>query len=349
MAGLKSVFQEEQALFEQEQGVVEMEVQFHAQEEGLVQMERSFSKRSQTLGSLVSYVSEQQQNLIQRASLIGSKAKSMCEEALSGLASLDSVSVDDVIGLAGERTKTLERRQRVLEARMNLIEEREALYAKRLEAIETAESRFNELEEALLAREKVVANTLRMLITAASELGDDDEEEEDDEEPDPAAPLVSRTDREGIAGGKPMTVLGGDLQRAAEARQRASGHSASEHAATHQRRGRTSPGANLFKITLEAVLGGDERHEFFRYRADGPDDLPGLFLATPNLLKEGREVRLRMKLGDLFLEASGVVSWRRQAEDANGPPGMGIEITSIGQQELNHIHEWLKANPPMVV
>jgi hypothetical protein len=87
------------------------------------------------------------------------------------------------LGALEERQVLLERRQEMLAMRMELIDEREALYAKRLGAVEGAETGFQRAEEQLLGRERVIADTLRKLITQASEFSQDDEADDDDAEP----------------------------------------------------------------------------------------------------------------------------------------------------------------------
>ena len=88
---------------------------------------------------------------------------------------------------------------------------------------------------------------------------------------------------------------------------------------------------------------------FFRYQADGPSELPGLFLATPNLLREEREVKLRIRVAGRSTETEGRVSWRRQAVDGLGPPGMGIDIIELSQEDRDHVASYLETTTPMVV
>jgi hypothetical protein len=344
---------EEQAVFEQEQGLVEIEAQFHAQEEGLIQMERTFVKRNQTLVSLIGYISDQERSLLARAEAIGPRALGLVQEALAG-ADGEAGGFDTAIGRPAERQNVLERRRELLAARMELVEEREQVYHSRLEAIEHAETHFGGFEDKLLARERVIADTLRKLITAAGELAEDEVDEGDDDE-EPSESSRGSPGRAGEtlelsreAGGQTMTVTRGEVERQGGPGPQASVASATEDAATRRRRGPKGP-TNQFKITLEAILGEGEKHAFFRYRADGPEELPGLFLATPNLLKEGREVRLRIRTDEAVITTTGIVSWRRSASDGQGPPGMGIEIASLTEDELVTARDYMSRVPPMVV
>lgn len=349
---------EEQSLYEQEHALIEMEAQIHAQEDGLLNMERSFDKRNQTLSSLASYVADQEKSLLERASSIGPKAKKLVADRLG---SGHSSSLEGgVVGALDDRQAVIEKRRELLAARMELIEEREAIYAKRLEAIEGAETGFTDFEQALMAREKVITDTLRELITGAAELaGDDDGEGDDDSEADPAVAKRARAPTQELASPRKakkakkdaeggLDVEAGETSGARRTR-RSGSPSVAEDDATRRRKGRVKMGTNQFRITLEAVLGKSEKHQFFRYEDDEPDDLPGLFLATPNLLKEGREVRLRITLGGEQVETTGVVSWRRHADENDGPPGMGIELTELTEAQCESVDAWMEDHKPMVV
>ena len=346
---------EEQNIHEQEQSLIEEEAEIHAQEEGLVQMERSFVKRNQTLMNLLSYVGDQEKALLERADAIGVAAKQLVSEALSAQKG-DDLGVDSIVGLSDERQSILERRREVLAARMEIVEERQNLYISRLEAIEGAEGGFGDMEDKLLKREKVITDTLRKLIMNASVLANEDGDDDDDDEPQPTARAPDMTPvttprPQSIAEPErePVKVVAGESE-AGPSDDHNGSHSRREDGVTRRRRGRVRKGTGRFRITLEAILGGGEKHAFFKYDADSPEDLPGLFLATPNLLKEGREVRVKIKLaGERTVETDGVVSWRRQAGDREGPPGMGIEIASLAKDDREAISEWLNDHPPMVV
>ena len=360
---------EERDLFEQEQQLVEEEAEMYSREEGLLQMERVFVKRNATLLNLLSYVSEQESSLLARAESIGSRAKELVEAALA-LSGADELSA--TVGSIDEtRQQLVERRRELLAERMSLLEDRNSAYAERLESVEDNENRFGDLETKLLGREKVITDTLRQLIMNASELsGDDDDGDDDDSEADPrpsaraAEPIApgGATSKRPASPERPaadprpskrsqLEIIAGESRSSGHSSSSASSHSASEDLETRRRRGRVRVATNRFRITLEAVLGGAEKHQFFHYEADDTDDLPGLFLATPNLLKEGREVRVRIKLGDSAkpIETDGIVSWRRQVGDREGPPGMGIEIASLSKADRDQVGDWLGQHSPMVV
>ncbi len=341
-----TLFEEEEALFHQEQGLAEMEAELHAQEEGLVQMEQRFSKRNQTLSNLMSYIAEQGESLTRRAEAIGPRALKLVEEALGGEAATDEL--ESVVGKLEERQVMVERRREFLAMRQELAEERGNLLLERQEAIEAAEGRFEEAEEKLLAREQLIAKTLRQLLTAASDLEGDDEESAS---LPPSRRRPTRSESTRSAGGKPMIIHAGATEGADEGAARHGGHSRREDEATRRRRAgaRVQPPTGGFRITLEILLGPGESSRLFRYEEDGPEDLPGVFLVTPSLLKEGREVRMRIHLGERLVEADGVVSWRRTEADAGGPPGMGIEIADLKPEGEEALRAWMEEFPPLVV
>ncbi len=373
---------EEQELASQEQAVGQMEEQLDAQETGIVQMEKSFGKRDNTLRNLQEYVASQESGLLTRAEAIGPKAKDLVAQTLAKSGADESQETGS-IGLVDERQVLLERRREMLAMRMELVEEREQLYARRLESVEGAETSFSAAEDKLLAREKVIADTLRKLITQASELSgeDDDEQLLPGARAGPAggssaegfAVPASRTATQNRPKSKGrlttgpieaakasvmerrleerdgMTVEHGRVDKPSSSVSPSGARTRAEGVVTRRRRGRARGGSSQFKITLEAVLGEGEKHTFFRYRADAATDLPGLFLATPNLLREGREVKLRIKIDAEAIDTRGVVSWRRQATDGQGPPGMGIEIAELSEDHWAHIGAFMKRVPPMVV
>lgn len=342
-----TLFEEEEALFHQEQGLAEMEAELHAQEEGLVQMEQRFGKRNQTLTNLMSYVSEQGESLARRAEAIGPRALKLVEEALGGEAAAGEL--ESVVGKVEDRQVMVERRREFLAMRQELVEERGTLLLERQESIEAAEGGFQEAEEKLLAREQLIAKTMRQLLTAASELEGDDDEEPSSLPPSRRRPTRSESARS--AGGKPMTIHAGTAEGANEGAGRHGGHSRREDEATRRRRGgaRVQAPTGGFRITLEILLGPGESSRLFRYEEDASDDLPGVFLVTPSLLKEGREVHLRIHMGERLVKADGVVSWRRTQADAGGPPGMGIEIADLKPEDEEAIRAWMKEFPPLVV
>ncbi len=342
-----TLFEEEEALFHQEQGLAEMEAELHAQEKGLVQMEQRISKRNQTLTNLMSYISEQGESLTRRAEAIGPRALKLVEEALGGEAAADEL--ESVVGKLEERQVMVERRREFLAMRQDLVEERGTLLVERQEAIETAEGRFEEAEEKLLTREQLITKTLRQLLTAASELQGDDDEDPSSLPPSRRRPTRSESTRS--AGGKPMTIHAGEAEGADEGASRHGGHSRREDEATRRRRAgaRVTTPTGGFRITLEILLGSGESSRLFRYEEDAPEDLPGVFLVTPSLLKEGREVRMRIHMGERLVTAEGVVSWRRTQADANGPPGMGIEIADLKPEDEETVRAWMREFPPLVV
>ena len=378
MADKETLLIEEQALFERERGLAEWEATLQEQEQTVVQSERSFKKRNKTLLNLVSYVAEQEANLLRRAEAIGPEAWQLVGERLGGSAG-DEGRGHGSVGLEDQRTAMLERRRELLEARTALVEEREALIAQRYEAIDKAEGTTAEMEQRLLSREREISQALRELITSSSSLQDDDEDGDDDDDPAPAreahgppgghaagpaardaaaatAPAVAspalrhsqHTSDAGAIGRESLQVVGGDVESDAPLRFNGPA-SRTEDDVTRRRKGRARARTNQFRITLEAQLDGGEQHHFFGYRDDGPDDLPGVFIATPNLLKVGREVRVRVGLGKSQLEATGIVGWRRQRGEAGGPPGMGVELLNLSDADRALIASWVEDHPPVQI
>jgi len=389
---------EEQALHEQEQGLVHMEAQLHTQEQGVAQMERAFLKKSKALLNHASYVKEQETSLLRRAEAMGPRARQHASELL---AESDSQvgAFDGDLGRLADRQALLQRRKELMSLRMALLEEREAMYSARTDALERAESQVGELEQKLVRRESAVSETARKVFSAASN-------EDDDEEPAPEVlyddspanvsaarvrhhtPAIEPTAqaavraldpalhgartgpqarpstevftpasqgaqdnlRDGPAiAGEPLRVASGEVEQEDED-EGIGGVSRAEDKATRKRASaRARVRTNQFKITLEAHLDPDEPHHFFRYENDGEGDLPGLFIATPNLLKVGREVRIRVGRAGQFLEATGIVAWRRQRGDTGGTPGMGIELLNLSEPERNLVAKWIKDKAPVTI
>jgi len=345
MADKDSLVVEEQALFEQEHGLVEMEAQLYEQEQGVAQMERAFKKRNKTLLNLVSYVADQERSLLSRAEAIGPRAKSLVDDILQSSSATEGATRLE-IGKESARRELLQRREALLQERMRLVEERESVYAARYEAIELAEAAIADLERGLLQREREISEALRELISSSSTLLSEDEGDEDDEEP------ASRGRREG----PPDRVREPAAREPAQATREAgetgevglAPRERGDESVTRRRKGRARARTNQFRITLEAQLEGGES-ELFVYENDGPEELPGVFIATPNLLKVGREVRVRVGLRGTQLEATGVVAWRRQRGEPGGPPGMGVELLQLGEADRAIVTDWLARHPPQVI
>ncbi|MCC6623000.1 MAG: hypothetical protein IT385_17205 [Deltaproteobacteria bacterium] len=368
---------EEQALFEQEQGLVQMEAQIHAQEQGVAQMERAFQRKNRALVSFATHVREEEASLIRRAEAIGPKARALVQELLAQGAQAGGGDALDV-GKPSERQDLMNRRRENLSMRMGLLEEREALYAARTEALERAEAGVSDMETRLIRRQNEVSEAARQVFTAAAALDDDDEEgdpapftqrppstpaslfrsptaEPTRLGPNPqaaatqvAVPAAVRvTEGPKIAGETVKVVVGATEQ--VDAEDALSGTSRAEDKVASRRNARARAKTNQFKITLEAHLDLGEPHHFFVYENDGPGDLPGLFIATPNILKVGREVRVRVGRAGTFLEATGIVAWQRQRGDSRGVPGMGIELLNLTDAERRLVDAWVKDRPPQMI
>jgi len=361
MADKDTLVIEEQAMFERERGLAEMEASLYEQEQGVVQTERAFKKRNKTLLNLVSYVAEQEKNLRSRAEAIGPEAAQLVNERLSR-SSQDAAGGRSAVGVEEARQVMVERRRELLEARIALVEEREQLIAMRYDAIEKAEGATSDIEQRLLEREREISVALRELITSSASLpddedDDDDEDGSDDDDEDPASPAGRHgppghaTTHEAAAlplGREPLQVVGGEVETPAPEELHGAG-SRTEDEVTRRRKGRARARTNQFRITLEAHIDGVEPHHFFGYRDDGPDDLPGVFIATPNLLKVGREVRVRVAVAGKHLEATGIVGWRRQRGEAGGPPGMGVELLNLSEADRVVVTHWVAKHPATLI
>lgn len=386
MADKNVLLVEEQALHEQEQGLIHMEAQLHTEEQGIAKMERAFFKKTKALVNHASYVKEQEASLLRRAEAMGARAHELAKELLDAAGGQFGALAPD-LGKIAERQRLLQQRKELMSSRMALLEEREALYAQRAEALESAEAQVGEIEGKLATRESAVAEAARKVFSAASELLDDDDDDAlygaasdgpgpvRDRKPTPAMasatevvvagsnPGVTQPDRRpskrvnvrsGISEGPPIAgqalrVASGSVEQVAND-ESLGGVSRAEDKATRKRAGaRSRVRTNQFKITLEAHLDRGEPHHFFRYENDGPEDLPGLFIATPNLLKVGREVRIRISMGGKFLEATGIVAWRRQRGEVGGSPGMGIELLNLSEPEMSLVGEWMAEKAPVTI
>jgi len=59
----------------------------------------------------------------------------------------------------------------------------------------------------------------------------------------------------------------------------------------------------------------------------------GIFLETGAAIEVGEEIALQLNVpGTTPVQATGVVVWRRNQDDPDGPPGIGIEFAQIGPQ-----------------
>ena len=187
MAEKQSLGIDEQALYEQEQGVVQMEDQIHAQEQGLAQMERAFLKKNRALIAFAAHVQEEEASLLRRADSMGSRAMQLVQRLLAKSQPLDGFDLD--IERAEDRQRLLNQRREILQVRMSLLEEREQLYATRAEAIERADVSVADVEQKLVRRQTDIGGAARQLFTAG--IGDDDDEGEPEPEPELESELES--------------------------------------------------------------------------------------------------------------------------------------------------------------
>ena len=334
---------EEQALHEQEQGLSQMEAELYTQEQAVDQKERLFQKKNKRLLQLAAYVQEQEAGLLRRAEAMGPKARVL---AATLLAEGDGHVAESTLELGhGEaRLALLERRRELTTARMEIFEEREALLAQRTEALEHASTDVGLIEARLVTREAEVSAASREVFSAGlSLLTEEAESGEEGDRPKTASFTRPQTIREPTPPSEAtasFAAISDDLIA-----------TGGEPAPEQKRRntGRVKSRTNEFKISLEAQLGSDDGHQFFRYADDLVTDTPGFFIATPNLLKIGREVRIRIQANRAALDATGIVAWRRQRGEPGGAPGMGIELLSLSEADHAQITQWLESYPAAVI
>jgi hypothetical protein len=316
-------------------------------------------------------VGEQERSLLQRADAIGTGARALVEETIE---EVDEAAVMDELdfGMEDLRQTMLERRLDLLDVRAALIEDREALYEERAEKLENAESRIAELEENLVSREMEIASVLRKLITGAADFGDDgDNLGVADTVTDTRAATHQVRETNSI-GREALKVESGTAEARKDAEQAPEPAPAEESEPAVDAEAETTeqaapsepeeapeaaeePAADEeeedsgVRFNLEANFGDESGHTFFSYDDDGEDDLPGLFVATNNLLKEDRAVRVALSLGEADVQLKGIVAWRREEADSEGPAGMGIEITWLGPGAPEALGNWLAENSPVTV
>ena len=76
----------------------------------------------------------------------------------------------------------------------------------------------------------------------------------------------------------------------------------------------------------------------------------GIFIATHNLLPIGHEVELKFYLpkGDCIM-TRGLVQWVRDYNEATDTsPGMGIQFTGLGQDDIARIEQVIATREPLI-
>jgi hypothetical protein len=97
------------------------------------------------------------------------------------------------------------------------------------------------------------------------------------------------------------------------------------------------------RVPLDAALDGGAW--LYRDAGAGPDDLPGVFIPTPNLLKVDRDVVVRLNRRGERLEVNARVRWR-VSED---PPGMGLLMTDVSAEARAVLARWTSEEPPRAI
>jgi uncharacterized protein (TIGR02266 family) len=76
----------------------------------------------------------------------------------------------------------------------------------------------------------------------------------------------------------------------------------------------------------------------------------GIFVATHLVQAIGSRVELTFALpgDDELIRATGAVRWVREFQEANDvPPGMGIRLEPLSDKDMDRIHRFVAARPPL--
>jgi len=294
---------------EEQDAVAIVEQELHEQERGLAEMEGELFGQERDLIGGEAQFHQKSRALLGFASYVREE-----EDAL--LRRLDAIGAD-----AGTRARailsasdspTLENFEQPgsSEDRMVLLEKRRDLYAMRLEMLEAREVLLEQRAAVLDGFAGAVAEIESALLARQRLLGE-----------------VARE-----------IFMGGGASSASDAAAQPIDRAPApivKPAASEKPRGRLNP----VKVTLEARLDGDEGASHFEDDASN-GALPTLFMPTPNLLKVGREVRVRVLRGSETVEVRGMVGWVRERGHVDGPPGMGLELLEVGAKERAKLTAW---------
>ena len=100
------------------------------------------------------------------------------------------------------------------------------------------------------------------------------------------------------------------------------------------------------RIELNVPLDVDTPHNFYEGHATDIG-VGGLFVATRYLLEEDREVTLNVRLpGEDPMKLTGIVAWRREHEDSEGPVGYGVQFVDLDGNARGAIDRFVARRTP---
>jgi hypothetical protein len=105
---------------------------------------------------------------------------------------------------------------------------------------------------------------------------------------------------------------------------------------------RPRPRLAPIRVTLDVSLEPGSVSCLYLEEGHRDGDLPGVFIATPNLLKVDRDVRVRLARGGARLELNARVVWRETHE----PSGMGVALSDVAASERATLMRWASEVSP---
>lgn len=285
-------------------------------------------KRVAVLHELADYVRDREETLRSRASRLGLTVS----EVESLLPEPEAEVLDDQSDVMNRE------RLRLIEAREALVQERTAFLEHWRQFLDDAEAGHSINEDALIAQEQAVAEGFRRLVMLGREGArvedvDDDRAWEravegafQEETAQSAVPPQPEPARELIPPPWPPAAALPPTPRPAPA--------------PDNRR-------QFERITLDANVDFGSPHNFYTGTADNIS-VGGLFVATRNLLPEGRTVTMRFSLpGTLRMDIEGIVAWRRLVADSTGPVGLGLRFERVPDEARDEIERFIRQRLPM--
>jgi hypothetical protein len=314
---------EEQELQEQERALFQMEEELHERELAFLEHEEGLLQKYRALLAFADYVREEEAALERRAGNIGVVA---LENVRGVLATQPMPEVPSLtLGVeADARLALLERRRELYAQRLEMIDAREQLIALRHDSVEQLLASAGDVEASLLDRQRLVGEAARQVFMGAAADG----------------PRTSRAATAPVA-----AMPRSPLARTPSSPDATAPFSAQTPPDDSPSQARPRNQRTPVKVTLEVPLDAPAGSTFFTDEQNLDGDLPGFFLATPNLLKVGREVKVRMMRGTARIEVSGRVAWIRERGRSEGPPGMGLQFFDLGSAERDRIAVWSRELP----
>ncbi len=369
----------EQDQHDLEAELAEREAELSGHEARLLAQLQQFEQRNGALLAFSGYVRDEERSLMRRADALGPAAASRVAEALSGVGTPPPLALapDELIA---ERLEILSRRRELYAMRLELMDAREQLHEACVDHFEGLERDVSGLEGALVRRQQALGAAARAIFMGAgsdaspvsgvrarplsivksapvepspsrfaSLLGGFDEP--------PARPVAAPSagdvlrDVPAVRAQGPIelapdldivAVHPGPGPDATSTRPEGPAAPAAQPASLPADPDRQRPRLAPIRVTLDVSLDAGTSAFFYVERGQHPDALPGVFVATPNLLKVDREVRVRLSRGGSRLELNARVVWR----ETHDPSGMGVELTDVGDAERQTLRRWATELPP---